>query len=127
MRAASGVASWEGVIMQRIGKRIAVLLAALAILGLVPGAASADVPPGQGLDTLECGGIGTVTVTRGGGGPGWVHEDGSMWLVLSGTFTGPEGEFTFTQGRKTGLLGETATCTISEGPFTAVFTVVRVR
>jgi len=108
-------------------KRLIVLLAALAMLGLVAGPASAQVPPGKGLTTLECDEIGTVTVTRGGGGPGWVHEDGSMWLVLTGTFVGPEGEFTFTQGKKTGLLDETATCSFSEGPFSATITIVRVR
>ena len=50
-----------------------------------------------------------------------------MWLVLTGTFVGPEGEFTSTQGKKTGLLDETATCSFSEDPFSATITVVRVR
>jgi hypothetical protein len=50
-----------------------------------------------------------------------------MWLVLTGTFVGPEGEFTFTQGKKTGLLDETATCSFTEGPFSATVTIVRVR
>lgn len=108
-------------------KRFIVLLTALATLGLFAGPASAQVPPGNGLTVLECGEVGTVTVTRGGGGPGWVAEDGSMWLVLAGTFVGPEGEFTFTQGNKTGLLDETATCSFSEGPFSATLTVARVR
>jgi hypothetical protein len=111
----------------RIGKRITVLLTALAMLGLMPGLASAKVPPGHGLTTLECDEFGTAVVTRGGGGPGWVAADGSMWLVVSGTFTGPEGEFSFTQGKKKGLLDEMATCSFSEGPFSAVVNVVRVR
>jgi hypothetical protein len=111
---------------QRIAKRLGVLLTALAIVGSTPGLASADVPPGKGLTTLECDEF-TATVPRGGGGPGWVNADGSMWLVVGGTFTGPEGESTFTQGKKTGLLGETATCSFSDGEFSARIDIVRVR
>jgi hypothetical protein len=113
---------------QRIGRRLTVLLTALAIVGLTPGLASAEVPPGKGLTTIECDEFGSATVTRGGGGPGWVDADGSMWLVVGGTFTGPGGEeFTFTQGKKTGLQDETATCSFSEGEFSAVIDLVRVR
>ena len=108
-------------------KRLIVLLTALAMLGLVAGPVSAQVPPGKGLAEFECDEVGTITVTRGGGGPGWIAEDGSMWLVLSGTSVGPQGEETFTQGKKAGLLDETATCSFSQGPFSVTLTVVRVR
>lgn len=111
---------------QRIGRRLTVLVTALAIVGLTPGLASAKVPPGKGLTTIECDEFGSATITRGSG-PGWVDADGSMWLVAGGTFTGPEGEFTFTQGKKTGLQDEKATCSFSEGEFSAVIDLVRVR
>jgi hypothetical protein len=111
---------------QRIGNRATVLLGALAIVGLTPGLASAEVPPGKGLTTLECDEF-TATIPRGGGGPGWVNADGSMWLVVSATFSGPEGVFSFSQGKKTGLLDETATCSYSDGVSSVEANLVRVR
>ena len=101
-------------------RAVGVPVLALAVAALAAGPAAAQAPPGKGLqsETLVCNGEET-TVVHGNGASGWIG--GQHAVVNSFTFSGPEGTFTQTFGRKAGLT-PTFTCVAEEGPntFTAV-------
>jgi hypothetical protein len=107
-------------------KRLLALGVTAAAIALPASPAIADAPPGQGLETITVDCLeGSVTVV---GSPGdsasrWI--DGQHMVLLSITFT-PTGGPTIvvkTYGQKTGLAGNTVTCTVTFPDGTA--TVVR--
>jgi hypothetical protein len=101
-----------------IKRLVTVASLAVAALALAAAPAGADAPPGQGLTIEEgvftCNGE-EVTIVHPAGATGWI--DGQHVVILSFTFSGPEGTFTKSSGKKTGLT-PTYTCVGQEGDVT---------
>jgi hypothetical protein len=97
--------------MRRI---LASVFITIGMLTVTIGAASAEPPPGQGLEEpfpVQCEGQGTVMIvlTRGGAPMGWTL-DGQQFVAQSLTLSDPDGPvfFSKTFGTKAGLA--TFTC-----------------
>jgi hypothetical protein len=99
---------------------------AVGVAMLTASPATAHAPPGQGLvrQSITCtsGQTFAIVETRGGGAT--VFVDGQHTVLLSVSFSGPQGTFTKTFGEKAGLTTTTLTCTFVEDGVTISAAVV---
>ena len=97
-------------------KKTVAAVAASGLMMFIAGPAGADTPGGQGLDrfTATCDGQST-TITTGGGSSFYVNGQKYHLTEFSGTFDpadgSPDQSFSKSYGNRSGMTGQTITCT----------------